>query len=301
MAGFITWASNAATEMVDTDLRHKNRTLDYLSSREIGRKSVYDIVEYIKDWWPRALKDKIVVEKLVEIVLQHKPRWSDEDASNMYDRTCELCKEDNENLRSIQYVFSHVPLLFFEKDALFHFFGQYSPHVRTYYQDLSPPQKAKYAAKALSLNGYLLRDVPFELIKLPGEKQGLYEIAVHTSPGAIQYVPEQNRTDDMMRNAVCKSAYVLEYLTSEKQDDFLEDAIMNPDDERETHWPSTIWHMVYHKVGNRAEPHNVKSGRAWLQNILNRVSQPKLISWYIAWHNKKKREANRQLNEQSMI
>jgi len=297
MSEFITWVSNAANEMVDADLRHKNRTIDYLHSSEISEKSVYDIVKYIKDWWPLALKDTNVLNKLVEIVLQHKKRWSDAGAVDIYDRTCELFKDDNDTLRSIQYVFSHVPLLFFEKDALFHRFP-YLPHVRMYYESLLPHKRAKYAAKALSLNGYLLREVPMELV---AEKQELYEIAVHKSPGAIMYVPEQNRTDVMMRNAVCKSAYALERLTPEKQDEFLEDAIMNPDDERETHWPSDIWYMVYHKVNNRAEPHHVQTGRAWLQKILDRVDRLKLVGLYIAWHEKKEAEANRRLNEQSMI
>ncbi len=297
MSEFITWVSDTANEMVDTDLRHNNRTIDYLHSSEISKKSVYDIVKYIKYWWPRALKDTNVLNKLVEIVLQHKKLWSDARAVYIYDRTCELFKDDNDTLRRIQYVFSHVPLLFFEEDALFHRFP-YSLDVRMYYKDLLPHQKATYAAKALSLNGYLLHEVPMKRI---ADKQELYEIAVHKSPGAIMYVPEQNRTDVMMRNAVCKSAYALEYLTPEKQDEFLEDAIMNPDDERETHWPSDIWYMVYHKVSNRAEPHHVESGRAWLQKILDRVNQLKLVDWYIAWHEKRERETNRRLDEQSMI
>lgn len=297
MSGFITWVSNAANEMVDTELRHNNRAFDYLNSSEISNKSVYDIVKYIKYWWPRALKDTNVLNKLVEIVLQRKPLWSDARAVGIYDRTCELFKDDNDTLRSIQYVFSHVPLLFFEKDALFRRFP-YSPNVRTYYEDLLPQQKATYAAKALSLNGYLLSDVPMKRI---ADKQELYEIAVHKSPGAIMYVPEQNRTDVMMRNAVCKSAYALEYLTPEKQDEFLEDAIMNPDDERETHWPTNIWHMVYHKVGNRTKPHHVEGGREWLQKILNRVNRLKLVDWYKAWHEKRENEANRRLDEQSMV
>lgn len=296
MSEFITWVN----EIVDTDLRHKNRTVDYLNSSEIRKKSVYDIVKYIKDWWPHALKDQNVLNKLIEIVLRHKPRWSDKDAFDIYDHTCELFEDDNDTLRSIQYVFSHVPLLFFEKDALFHRFP-YSPHVNTYYQDLLPHQRVKYAAKALSLNGYLLRNVPMELIDSPDEKQELYKIAVHNSPGAIRDVPEQNRTDVMMINAVCKSAYALEHLTPENQDEFLEDAIMNPDDARETHWPSDIWYMVYHTVDNRPEPYQVKSGRAWLQKIFNRVDRRKLVDWYIAWHKKRKNEANRRLNEQSMI
>ena len=298
MSDFFTWVSNKASEITDTDLRNKNRTIDYLNSSEINGKSMYDIVKYIKNWWPSALKDEFVLRKLVQIVLQHTP---DEDAVDIYDRTCKLLENDSESFRSIQYVLGHVPLLFFEKDALFHRFGPYSPYVRTYYEALLPHQKATYAAKALSLNGYLLSEVPFQLIELPEEKQRLYEIAVHTSPGTIKNVPEQNRTDDMMRNAVCKSAYALEHLTSEKQEKFLEDAIMNPDDAHETHWPSDIWHMVYHKVDNRPEPYEVKSGRAWLQDILKRVDQLKLVGWYIAWYKKRKEETNRQLNKQSMI
>ena len=160
-----------------------------------------------------------------------------------------------------------MPLLFFEKDKLFCSFKiQHSSDVTEYYQSLSQNQKAKYAAKALTLNGYLLRDVPMSIVD---NKQRLYEIAVQDSPGAIKYVPITNRTDDMMRNAVCKSAYALEHLTRENQDKFLKDAIMNPDDAHETHWPSDIWHMVYLKVDNRPE---VKSGRAWLQNIYARMS-----------------------------
>jgi len=292
MSKFLTWVTNKASE-INTDIRHKNRTIDYLNSSEINGKSMYDIVEYIKYWWPRALKDEIVLRKLVQIVLQHTP---DEDAVDIYDRTCKLLKNDSETLQSIRYVFSHVPLLFFEIDELFRDFKiQHSSDVTEYYQSLSQNQKAKYAAKALTLNGYLLRDVPMSIV---ANKQRLYEIAVQESPGAIKNVPIINRTDDMMRNAVCKSAYALEHLTPEKQDEFLEDAIMNPDDAHETHWPSDIWHMVYLKVDNRPE---VKSGRAWLQNILKRVDRLKLVDWYIAWHKKRKEEADRQMNEQAMI
>jgi len=292
MSKFLTWVTNKASE-INTDIRHKNRTIDYLNSSEINGKSMYDIVKYIKYWWPRALKDEIVLRKLVQIVLQHTP---DEDAVDIYDRTCKLLKNDSETLQSIRYVFSHVPLLFFEIDELFRDFKiQHSSDVTEYYQSLSQNQKAKYAAKALTLNGYLLRDVPMSIV---ANKQRLYEIAVQESPGAIKNVPIINRTDDMMRNAVCKSAYALEHLTPEKQDEFLEDAIMNPDDAHETHWPSDIWHMVYLKVDNRPE---VKSGRAWLQNILKRVDRLKLVDWYIAWHKKRKEEADRQMNEQAMI
>jgi hypothetical protein len=195
-------------------------------------------------------------------------------------------------------VFSHVPLLFFEKDELFNrFYIQRSSDVTEYYQSLSQNQKAKYAAKALTLNGYLLRDVPMSIV---ANKQRLYEIAVHSSPGAIKNVPIKNRTDDMMRNAVCKSAYALEHLTRENQDKFLKDAIMNPYDAHETHWPSDIWHMVYHKVDNRRKPYQVKSNRAWLQKILNKVDRLTLVGWYIAWHKKRKEKADREMNEQSM-
>lgn len=295
MSKFLTWVTNKASEITDTDMRHKNRTIEYLNSSEINGKSMYDIVQYIKKWWPRALKDEIVLEKLTEIVEQH---MSDASLSDIYDSTCLLFEDDSETLQYIQYVFSHVPLLFFEKDELFHRFGQYSPDVRTYYQSLSEEQKAKYAAKALTLNGYLLRDVPMSNV---ANKQGLYEIAVHSSPGAIKNVPIKNRTDDMMRNAVCKYAYALEHLTQEKQDEFLEDAIMNPSDEHETHWPSDIWYMVYEKVDNHHKPYKVQSGRTWLQKILNRVDRLKLVGLYIAWHKKRKEKADRQMNEQATI
>jgi len=291
MSKFLTWVTNKASE-INTDIRHKNRTIDYLNSSEINGKSMYDIVKYIKYWWPRALKEKIVLEKLTEIVEQH---MSDKDASKIYDRTCSLLDDDSKTLQSIRYVFSHVPLLFFEKDELFRSFKiQHSSDVIEYYQSLSQNQKAKYAAKALTLNGYLLRDVP---MSIDANKQRLYEIAVHSSPGAIKYVPITNRTDDMMRNAVCKSAYALEHLTRENQDKFLKDAIMNPDDAHETHWPSGIWHM---EVDNHHKPYQVKSRRAWLQKILNRVDRLKLVDWYIAWHKKRKEEADRQMNEQAM-
>ena len=187
MSKFLTWVTNKASE-INTDIRHKNRTIDYLNSSEINGKSMYDIVKYIKYWWPRALKEKIVLEKLTEIVEQH---MSDKDASKIYDRTCSLLDDDSETLQSIRYVFSHVPLLFFEKDKLFCSFKiQHSSDVTEYYQSLSQNQKAKYAAKALTLNGYLLRDVPYELIDLPEEKQRLYEIAVHTIRLVrLRYVP----------------------------------------------------------------------------------------------------------------
>jgi len=203
MSGFITWVSNTANELVDSDLRHRNRTLGYLYSREIEGKTLIEIVEYIKSWWPRAFSDDAVLKSLTKLVEIRRRKWSEEEAFEVYDSVMEVSDDQ------LQSVFSHVPVLFFDKAALF---NRYSQHIRPYYKELSPRRKAKYAAKALSVYGYLLRDVPLRLVRPTDGKtkdetiQTLYEIAVHQSPGAIQFVPEAKRTPDMMRDAVCESA-----------------------------------------------------------------------------------------------
>jgi len=290
MSGFFTWVSNTANEMVDSDLRHSNRTLEYLHSREIEGKTLIEIVQYIKSWWPRAFSDDVVLKKLRKIVEIRRRKWSEEEAFEVYDSVMELSDDQ------LQSVFSHVPVLFFDKAALF---NRYSQHIiRPYYHELSPRRKAKYAAKALSVNGYLLRDVPLRLVRPTDGKtkdetiQTLYEIAVHSSPGAIQFVPEAKRTPDMMRDAVCESAYALEYLAPHWQDEYLEDAIMNPDDKRETHWPSGFW---------RRRGDLVICKRPWLQKIFDRVDPGVLVELYKSWSIKTETEANRRQNEQAMI
>lgn len=291
MSRFLTWVSNTTNELVNTDLRHGNRALEYLHSHDIEDKSVFDIVHYIDNWWPRAFKDDMVLKRLKEIVLDRSHHWTEEEAFEVYDSVVEL-KDDQQLLRT---VFGQVPVLFFGKDALF---NRFSNNIVTYYDALALCEQVKYAVKALSVNGYLIRNVPLGEIQDTGGKtkaeniQKLYEIAVRASPGAIKHVPEANRTPKMMRDAVRASAYALEYLAPHWQDEYLEDAIINPDDKRETHWPSNFW------GGNRAR---VSSKRLWLQKIFDRAEPGTMVDLYKRWSMKKEREANIRQNEQSMI
>jgi hypothetical protein len=296
MASFITWASKTAGrvsktahEMVDSNLRHRNRTLEYLHSREIEGKTLIKIVQYIKNCWPRAFSDDVVLIKLRNIVEIRRSDWSEEYALEVYDSVTKLSDK-------LQTVFSHVPVLFFDKDVLFNrrYSQHYSQHMiyyeelSDYYKELSDTRKAKYAAKALAVNGDLLEFVPMSSVNATVGKtkdeiiKMLYEIAVHNSPLAIKFVPEAKRTEVMMKDAVRESAYALKYLSPKWQVYYLEYAIMNCDD-----WTSEFWQI---------SDDLVISSKPWLQNIFDGVDHGVLIELYERWSIK----TNNRINEQAM-
>jgi hypothetical protein len=100
----------------------------------------------------------------------------------------------------------------------------------------------------------------------------------------------------MIEAAVRKSAYVLEYLTIQQQDLFLEKAVLNPGND-DTNWPSDLWNKIYNKIDGRVVFIRVGSSRRWLQTILNRTNRQKLIELYRKWEQKKNDMANRWHNE----
>ena len=276
---FTTWALTKVNELTDKELRHKNSALVYLDQTTNELPQI--VIMYINYWWPTAFRSTSVQRKIGIIVRAYCQQHDEHAICTMYES---VVVEENH----LKTVFRTVPVLFFKYNELF---NKYSPTFSMLYGALNAEQQKFYAEKAFNVNGYLIRQLSLE-----DRTQESYDTAVRTSPGVIRYTPKVNRTAGMIEAAVRKSAYVLEYLTIQQQDLFLEKAVLNPGND-DTNWPSDLWNKIYNKIDGRVVFIRVGSSRRWLQTILNRTNRQKLIELYRKWEQKKNDMANRWHNE----